>query len=129
MGVAVSENFPGRDEIEIYKPFMEIAKYSVAVVSAFAALTAAIVRSVGITIDTEMKVMVCVCLAVNICVFLLSHRVFSEASALVTTKQESAAREQALGELKSGPYSLFVIFYISSLILWTGLLGWVVVAA
>ncbi len=125
----MSDTYPNKDEIELYKPFMEIAKYAVAVVSAFAAFSAAILKTGNVDLGIELKILLAICLTFNITVFLLSHRVFSEASALVTTRQSVGSRESGLENLKSRSYSLFVTVYFLSLVAWTGLLGWVILIA
>jgi hypothetical protein len=121
------DQFPSRDEIERYKPFMETAKYVVSVISAFAAISAAILKN-SVGVSECFKYLFCFCLCVNVATIVIGHRVSSEASALITTKQTQFLRDKNLDDLKSKSYSLFAIFYLFSLLIWTILIGVLIIS-
>jgi hypothetical protein len=120
-----NEALATRDEIERFKSYIEIAKYAISICIALAAVCGVIVRlgaSAG-GVPLWSTILFWLGIIFNIGVFLVSHRLVSEAAKGITHKLTTSNRENLLAEINDRTYSVFVIAFIGNLIYWSVSIG------
>lgn len=116
---AEAPRLPVKDEIEWFKPFVEIAKYIITILLAFAAVGAGVMKLSGAPVPPIARWAFYLCLFGNILVFLIAHRVVSEASSYMTTACTPSDRASGLERLRSHAYSALVTLFLVMMIAWT----------
>jgi hypothetical protein len=119
----------GKDEIERFKSYIEIAKYAISICIALAAVCGVVLR-IGSSAGSVSNWSIGLFgfgVFLNVVVFLASHRLVSEATKGITHKLVPKARDDLLAEINDRTYSFFVIAFIGNLIYWSVAIGFVAV--
>ena len=115
-----------RDEIERFKPFVEIVKYAISISIALAAVCGVIIRLSynGLPQSDSPTLLFALGVGLNVIFFLVCHRVASEAMRGMTHQLTVTDRENALSNINSSSYSRFVICFVFLLMYWSIAIGW-----
>lgn len=114
-----------RDEVERFKAYIEMAKYAISICIALAALSGLFAKAGApkAVMPSWVVLVFWSGIFLNIAVFLISHRLVSEATMGITHKLTEQDREDLLEKINRGSYSLFVIVFIANLIFWSIAIG------
>lgn len=115
------DNLASRDEVERFKPYIEIAKYAISVSIALAAVCGFLLRFSANAGSLPWISVLAFALGIlfNVVLFLVCHRLVSEATAAITHEMNQLDRNNRLKEINNGPYSFFVICFVGNLIYWS----------
>lgn len=108
----------GRDDIERFKVYIEIAKYAIAIVIALAAVVGVIIKQKAEVSGLSVGMM-SVGIVVNIGFFLVCHRLVSDAASAILKPMPANGVQDTLAAINDGVYSLFVIAFVGSLAYWS----------
>jgi len=114
-----------KDEIERFKAYIEIAKYAISICIALAAVCGVLIKlgSTGTTVSNGSLWIFGIGIVFNVVVFVVAHRLVSEATMGITHRLLSNVRDDLLSKINGGTYSLFVICFIGNLVCWTIAIG------
>ncbi|MEJ1157476.1 hypothetical protein [Prosthecomicrobium sp. N25] len=108
-----------RDEVERFKVYIEIAKYAISIVIALAAVCGVILKNLAGATSRWGLFFFVVGIVVNVVLYIVAHRLVSEATEAITHEATTEQRDAKLAGINRSTYSLFVIIFISSLIYWS----------
>jgi len=112
---------PGRDDVERFKVYVEIAKYAITVTLAISTI-AGIIAKQATPPETWHFVVLGLGTLLDVVFFFACHRLVSEALHCITTETPSTGVAHQLVLINSAPYSLFVTLFAVAMIYWSAVI-------
>lgn len=109
---------PGRDDVERFKVYIEIAKYAITIVLALSTVAGVIAKQTSPAEPWHFVVLGFGTL-LDVIFFFIGHRLVSESLRCITTEAPAAGVVGQLSQINDSPYSLFVIFFAGTMIYWS----------
>lgn len=112
---------PGRDDIERFKVYIEIAKYAITIVLALSTVAGVIAKQATVPEAWHFAVLGAGTL-LDVLLFFICHRLVSEALQCITNETPQTGVAGQLASINRSSYSLFVIVFALTMLYWSGVI-------